>query len=343
MFYYVEFLRAKAAIRIALVILGIVLLVGIILRISVHGTSPDVWSSDLQHSPTARVTHAHLADGSIQTIVDDPQQQTHATITQLPNGKMRMDIREPRRKAESRHDSVSIGSININEDTRSGIVHTTAVYQHGVDLDLGLLFLTTIPMGLIVATFLGGALSKENDGHLELAWTKPVSRDRYALAAIGVDLAAIVIAQLLCLAVTLIGVLLFIVPRFGYGPHVGWNIVVALLAPAAWYALLTAASASVKRGPGMVCGLGWLAAIIVPSVVGALTEASKVNSVAAAFYAVFHTLAYLDPISYLTFHNSDSTIGTGIGLSIMAAAGALAALCVAYIALSVLQWRRVEA
>jgi hypothetical protein len=137
---------------------------------------------------------------------------------------------------------------------------------------------------------------------------------------------------------------MFIVPRFGYGPHVFWNILVALLAPISWYALLTAASASVKRGPGLVIGLGWMAAIIVPSVAGGLSEPAKYNTIASVFYAIFHALAYLDPISYLTFRNTESTIGTGlIGLPIQGVAAALAALIIGYIALSVLQWRRVEA
>ena len=343
MYYFVELLRAKAAIRIALIVLGVLLLVAIIVRISVHGPTPDVWSSDLEHSPTAHVTHTQLPDGSTQTVVDDPQRHTYAVIRQSPSGELRMDIREPHSSAQSRHDHVSMGSLSVNEDSRSGMVHTVVTYHRGLDYDLGLLFLTSIPMGLFVGTLLCGPLAKENDGHLELAWTKPVSRARYAMAAIGVDVVAIVVAQLLCIGVALIGTMLFAVPRFGYGEHVGWNILVALLAPSAWYAALTAASASIKRGPGMVIGLGWLFALIVPGVAGALTDAAKFNTIAAVFYAVFRTLSYLDPLSYLTFHNSNSTIGTGFGLSIVAAAVALAALGVAYIALSVLQWRRVEA
>jgi hypothetical protein len=342
MYYYAEILRAKGALRIALILVGIALVVGIIFRLSVHGLNVTDWASNVENSPTAHVTRTQLPDGSTRIVVDDPQKHTHAVITRSGES-VKMDIREPASSERSRHDNISMGSMSMNENVQAGIAHTTVEYHSGHTFDLGLLFLVTIPMGLIVATLLGGPLAKENDGHLELAWTKPVSRERYALACVGVDVPAILAAQLLCIAVTLICILMFAVPRFGYGPHVVWNILVALLAPIAWYALLTAASASVKRGPGLVIGLGWMFAIIVPSVAGGLSDAAKFNSIAAVFYAIFHTLAYLDPISYLTFRNTESTVGTGFGLPIQSVVAALAALSIGYIALSVLQWRRVEA
>ncbi len=342
MYYYVEYLRAKGAIKIALILLGIVLLAAIVLRVAVHGPSVDDWAYSLEHSPTAHVTRTQLSDGSTRTVVDDPQKQTHAII--LRNGSaLSMDIREPAASARTQHDSMSMGSMNMNEDTHAGITHVTIDYHSGFEYDLGLLFLATIPVGFIVSTILAGPLAKENDGHLELAWTKPISRERYALASVTVDIVAIVVSQVLCAAVALIGTLLFLLPRFSYGPHFGWNILVSLLGPIAWFALLTAASASLKRGPGLVVGLGWLFAIIIPSAAAGLTDAARYNAIASVFYVIFHSLSYLDPISYMSFHNVKSTIGTGFGLSIAATAFALAALSIGYIALSVLQWRRVEA
>jgi len=342
MYYYAEYLRAKGALRIALILLGIFLLVGIIFRIAVHGPTVNQWVSNLENSPTAHVTRTQLPDGSTRIVIEDPQKQTYAVVTQSGQ-RIHMDIREPASSRHARRDVVSMGSMNMNEDVHNGVAHTVIEYSGGFAYDLGLLFLVTIPMGLLVSTILAGPLAKENDGHLELAWTKPVSREQYALACFAADIPAIIISQLLCIAVTLIATFMFVVPRFSYGPHVGWNILVALLAPIAWYALLTAASASFKRGPGLVIGLGWMFAIIVPSVAGGLSEAAKYNTIAAVFYAIFHTLAYLDPISYLEFRNRESTIGTGFGLPIQSVVAALAALSIGYITLSVLQWRRVEA
>ena len=342
MYYFVEYLRAKGALRIALILLGIILLAVVILRVSVHASNPSDWAYRLQNSPTAHVTRTRLPDGGTRVVIDDPAKRTHAIITDSA-GAIHMDVSEPAKSGRAGRDNTSFGHMTMREDVHGGISHVVIDYQRGFAFDLGLLMLATIPMGLMVATILAGPLAKENDGHLELVWTKPISRERYALASIGVDVAAIVISQLLCTAATLLGTLLFIVPRFSYGPHVVFNILVAFLGPIAWYALLTAASSSLKRGPGLVCGMGWLFAIIVPGIAGVLAGVSKYNAIAAGFYAIFHALSYLDPIAYMTFHNAQSTIGTGLGLTIIASAVALAALSIAYIALSVLQWRRVEA
>ena len=46
MYYFVEFLRAKGALRLALILLGIILLTAIVLRISVHGPTVDDWASN---------------------------------------------------------------------------------------------------------------------------------------------------------------------------------------------------------------------------------------------------------------------------------------------------------
>jgi hypothetical protein len=312
-------------------------------RIALHGaTTTESWAYNIEHSPTAHIARTQLPDGSTRTVVDDPQQRTHAVI--LERGDLvRMDVTEPAHKAASSRDNVNFGSVSVREDVHAGVDRTTIQYHRGLDYDLGLLFLASIPMGLIVGTILSDPLAKENDGHLELAWTKPVSRERFAMAAIGVDTLAIAISQLLCIGVVLIATLLFAVPRFSYGEHVGWNIVVGLLAPIAWYAMLTAASSSLKRGPGLVVGMGWLFGIIVPGIAGGLSGATG-NAIAAGFYAIFRALSYLDPISYMTFANHNSTIGTGLlGLSMPATTAALAMLSIVYIALSVLQWRRVEA
>jgi hypothetical protein len=193
-------------------------------------------------------------------------------------------------------------------------------------------------MGLLVASILGGALAKENDGHLELAWTKPVSRERYALSSVAVDAIAIIVSQLLTIAVSLAATLMFLVPRFSYGPNLAWAILLAFAGPIAWYALITAASASLKRGPGMVIGLGWVAAVLIPGIAGALQGAANVNSIAAWFYAIFHALSYIDPISNFSFHKDQTTM-----MPLPAAVGVLLALIAGYVALAVAQWRRVEA
>jgi hypothetical protein len=111
--------------------------------------------------------------------------------------------------------------------------------------------------------------------------------------------------------------------------------------PFAWYACLTAFSASVKRGPGMVIGMGWFAALIVPSLMEATAR------VDAPFWqlvhAIFRGLAYLDPIVYFPSFSGRGGVHGGLFDSLYTSLVVLVVLTVAYIAAAVLQWRRVEA
>ena len=343
MFYFVEFLRAQRTMRIVAILLGCLILLAIVLRIvMLRGTTPEAYINGLQHSPTAHVTQTKLADGTMRTVVDDPARKMHAVIDRRGANTFRVDVTEPASSAAHRHQqNDTMGSLDVNESTRAGMSHTTIVWNGTFNINLTILILATMPMGLIVATMLGGVLSKENDGHLELAWTKPVSRESYALAAIGVDLVTIVVSQLLTLAVVMLCILLFGVPSYSPGRDAGAYIALALIGPLSWYACLTAFSASVKRGPGIVIGLGWLAALLIPGIAAAFAQIN--HPLAHAIYNVFQALAYLDPIAYFS-HVSDSGVTKNGAIATLGEAViAVIALLIAYIAAAVLQWRRVEA
>jgi hypothetical protein len=332
-YWFVEYARATRAIKIALILLGIFFAVTVILRLSVHDGH---WPAQVEGSRTAHVTRTQLPDGGERTVVDDPQQQTHAVIVTRANGVVDMDITEPRGR---HHGEFIMGSSSMATTDQGNLTRTKLHYvPHVPKFDLGILFLVTMLMGLIVASILGGPLAKENDGHLELAWTKPISRERYALQSMAVDAVAIALSQLMTIAVTLLACLMFFVPRFTYGADTGWQIAFALAAPIAWFALLTAASASLKRGPGMVIGLGWVAALIVPGLAGALEGGARINTIAAWFYAIFHSLSYIDPIAYMAFNHNQP-----IFMPFPNSVGVFCALIAVYVALAVLQWRRVEA
>ena len=171
---------------------------------------------------------------------------------------------------------------------------TTAVVY--TPFDIGTLFGMALPIGLFAATLLGGPLSKENNGHLELAWTKPVSRERYALAAMGVDLATVVIAQVATVLALLIAGAFWDPPKVSFDALAPRHIAFALLLPAAWYACLTAFSASLKRGPGAVLGIGWVVAVVCPTIATATLDTK--TAVGRAVHAIFDTISYADPITY---------------------------------------------
>lgn len=341
MYYYVEYLRATRALRIAGIILGLLLVAGIVFRLAfIHGASPEAYARALQTSPTAHVTKTQLPDGSTRTVVDDPDKRIHATIVQ--NGRdLRMDVTEPTRTLHDQYnDNVSMGSINVNEDTHGGLSHVTMTYKGGMNMSWSALFAGSAVVGLILATMLGGPLAKENDGHLELAWTKPVSREAYAIAALAIDIAAIVLSQLATIAVVLIVALMWVPPMLTLGAGGVALIALSLLTPIAWFACLTAFSASLKRGLGMVIGLGWFASLMIPALMHA-TEGMRAP-LGVFFHAIFTGLAYIDPIVYFPSFSSGHMRGNLINTLEQAAAGA-AALALGYMILAVLQWRRVEA
>ena len=226
-----------------------------------------------------------------------------------------------------------------------GMTHGSGAHGMTPNISIAVLFAISEVIGLVTATMLGGVLAKENDGHLEIAWTKPVSRERLASASMGVDIVTILISQFAMVLLVLIICAMFVWPAFYSDATTLPSIAITLLGPIAWYACLTAFSASLKRGLGMVVGLGWLAAIAIPAIAEGTARSS--SDLGRAIHWVFQPLAYIDPIEYvhLSFHGSggmsamqDAPLGP-LGVS----ASMLLVLTIVYLALSVLQWRRVEA
>jgi ABC-type transport system involved in multi-copper enzyme maturation permease subunit len=347
MYYYSEVLRGMRALRVIAIILGIFLALAIILRLwafSEH--NPEAVASALQASPTAHVTTKTLADGTIETTVNDPMKQVHAVIER--RGQFfHMDVTLPATYSLSSERFLAIGNLSVDRSRRGGmsrVVVTREGSGSANDIGIGILFAISCVIGLVTATMLGGVLAKENDGHLELAWTKPVSRERLAIASIAADMVTIVVSQLAMFALTLIIVLMFVWPHLYANALTPWVIGLAVLAPLAWYACLTAFSASLKRGLGLVCGLGWLVALMVPSIAGATAYSD--SDLGRTVHTVFQSIAYVDPIAYVSFHGS---VGAG-GMQMQTAGGTiefsvlmLLVLTIVYATLAVLQWRRVEA
>lgn len=340
MFYYVELQRAKNALRVVAIILAIFAVAALALRIWMgHLSTPDGWIHHLESSPSAHVTRQALPDGGVRIVVDDPLRHTHAVIDRH-GSSVHMVVTEPSRNAKW-HEDMTFGSMDVSSADSHGVSHVVADYHRsGFKIPIGDLFLATLPFGLLVASMLGGALAKENENHLELAWTKPLSRDRYAIGAIAVDLGAIVVTALFCAVVYLLLTMLFFIPPLSLGDHSGLDTAISLLAPAAWYALVTVLSASLKRGLGMVVGMSWLGAVLIPAIAGA--TAGYPYGLPGLIHSVALPLTYLDPLTFFTMTNHGGTT-VNIGGYAATNISALLAMTVVYLALAVLQWRRVEA
>jgi uncharacterized integral membrane protein len=216
------------------------------------------------------------------------------------------------------------------------IPHHAMVEMH--EMKFGYFVIVGAFVALIVATVLGAPFARENDGHLEVALTKPIDRTALALQTIGADVAGIVAAVALGTVFGIAMHTVFFPPwiTFHYGDATA--IVMCIMSPLAWYAMLAAATASLKRGYGAIQGIAWPVAAIVAGL--SLIDGSD-NPMAALIHATFWTLSRIDPLVYMRIEANDMQ---GVADSTwLPKVTMLAVLAAGYGVLAIVQWRRVEA
>jgi hypothetical protein len=355
MWSYVEYLRATRALRIVAVLLGLMLVGALLIRLSwgVPSYSPPSardYYAELEHSPTARVVHERLRNGNTRTIVDDPKREVYAIIDRQGSAVVDFTLAHTKEAAEDRRlhrasqntAEMTVTTFDTTTTARPARSNSSRPGSRGVawtwsPLELDTLFEMTLPLGLLVATLLAGPLSKENNGHLEVAWTKPVSREQYGFAVVLVDVLTLIVAQAVTALALVAAASFWGFPKLGFQTSETLTVVTALAGPIAWYAWLTALSASLKRGPGIALGIGWVVAIVVPWIAAGTHDAS--TPVGRSVHAIFDAASYLIPLSYIwgKVEVNDPARALAIGLA------ALVALSAVSFALAVAQWRRLEA
>src|ERR1700737_625732 len=200
---------------------------------------------------------------------------------------------------------------------------------------LSLFFAIAGVVAAIFAGIYGGSLSDENDGHLALAWTKPVSRTRYALAIMSVDLA--LVAFVFALIVVLIA---DTIAQHG-GAHMitvdrdAWlNLARFMLVAAAWFGLAQALTASLRQHSGTVRGVSVAIAAILLGL-GAANLPPVWND-------AVHFLNFFNPLAYSAYSDGQTLPLYPFGTWGLNLAG-LAAIAIIGVVLALLQWRRLEA
>jgi hypothetical protein len=346
---YVEWLRVRNHLRVTAIAFGALVLLALVLRI----TAPrwDTVSGRvhlLELDPGTTVTHSVLPNGTHRTIVDDPKKKTTIVIDDLGYFGKRVVITGPRSTSHTMHNHIlTFGSFNVHESRDAK--HTITVIRTDEPVPIVFYAAFGVLVGLIVATLLGAPLARENDGHLEVALLRPVSRTRFALGAIGADLAGIVLAMLMAVVAMAIVQSFMEMPRFTADASDLLTITMAFIGPFAWYAMLLAATSSLSRGYGAILGLSWPVAIFVMAFGDINWGASPLGQI---IHAIFWPLSRIDPLTYMGIDTSNSGTSTATSVQMHTSSGGmisgahlsvLALLFVIYLIAAVLQWRRVEA
>jgi hypothetical protein len=340
---YVEWLRVRGCLRwTGYVLLGLFLITAIV-RIAVFGVQHNIegWVSELQHDPASKITNTTLPGGSHRITVDNPREGVHMVIEDRGSQGRHIEIIDRSGSKLHEHGSVMNGSIDIHElpngAGRETIVDTNARTPFSSYAVCGLV------VALIVATILGAPFARENDGHLEISLTKPIKRDLLGLQTIGTDVAGLMLAfaggVVFAVAVTL----LFAIGPITFDSHDAFALGIGVLGPLAWYAMLTAATASIKRGYAAILGFAWPVAAIV---VGLSLISPEGNALLRVVQGVAWVLSLVDPIAYM--HVGSHAVVTVDSQRLLSYPDSykllmLAVLFVVYSALAIAQWRRVEA
>lgn len=332
--YYVEMLRAWRVMRIFLIILGALFVLAVIGRIFGHGS---VNLSDYAVPRNAHhVVHSVSADGSKATSFDRAG-GGHVVVRTDRNGVQTITVTEPSNKAARHSEQTNLGIISVTE-SQDGKLTTTVIREDNA-IPLGYLFIHAAFLVAVFASILGLALSRENDGHLELAWTKPVRRESYAAIMMATDACAIVVLVAVTVVLTVA-----ILAMFGLGgkivadqdtlPAIVWSVLFML----SFYGLAMAATASLRRASGIALALLWPAALILPAL--SLIKWLDIG----AFVRIIDTL---NPVAYVSaVHGASDATARMFTLAPPGVGNAIAALAViTAVALlaSVAQWRRLEA
>jgi ABC-type transport system involved in multi-copper enzyme maturation permease subunit len=337
---YVEWLRVRNCVRITLIILGILIVLALILRISFARYSPEALIVHIGKEPGTTERHVTLPDGTKRTIFDNPAHQAHLVVDDMGAAGSHIVFTEPTRLAHEEGPHFGLGSTDIHS-SRHGSMTTTTINTNGTAPMLGYMAFADV-VGLIVATILAAPFAREMDGHLEVALTKPVSRARYAIAAIGADTAGILAVLLASVIAVYVCALIFQVPRIDFSGVNGRAVPMGVVMSLAWYALLCAATAWKGRGYGAVLGFAWPVVLLV----NGLAKIHPTEAVTALVHDVAWPLAQLNPLWHAdwTGFNSDSMVGPspqdptfGLRLAINVL------LFAVYAALAVWRWQRVEA
>ncbi len=340
---YVAALRGRKALWATSIALGVLLAISAIVRLSL-GPSMEVGPSftDLSRLKGSVTTHAVLPDGAKETIIENKRLRQRAVV--IDRGYFGTILRHTYPAKAKQHDTgLSSGPFFSHARmVKNGF--TTSTLRVDAPTDFGFFWYVSLVVGLVLATVLSGAFSSENDGHLEMSFVRPRPRENLALRIIASDIVTIVMAEIITAIFAVAALAVYLDPRLTFSGDTFAPVLYALLAPIAWYAMLLAATASIRRGRGLVVGCAWPLAFILPAAFAGTTGTSI--PLVDVVHAILVPLVRLDPLWFMQhFSITSKTIAFGVTLGIaeQPAIIGLSLLAFMYLVVAILQWRRVEA
>lgn len=206
-------------------------------------------------------------------------------------------------------------------------------HNHTELIPLSILLLIAGYVTAIIGSILGTSLSAERS-YVSQAWTKPVSRERFALTYMGVDALGLLAAFAVMLVVgELLSLWAVGVGRFiSVDAHLVDYLLLGLGVTFAYYGVVQALAVGIGRG-GIVAGLSWPVGLVL-----VLLGSVQLPGV---IHAAIVGLNFLNPIAYLTSVGSgrpDSALPIALPVRIVL----VWVLAVVSCATAVVIWKRLE-
>ncbi len=340
---YIAALRGRKALVVTVIVLAAIFIVNAIVRLSLGSTLHMAPSfADFKYMKGSVTTHKVLPNGEKETIIVSKALGRRVVIVDRGYRGTTVHATSPVTKKPQKIGSSS-GPLFTDRKTTDGKSYRETMRFGGAS-DLGYFWYAALVVGLILATVLSKTFSSENDGHLEMSFMRPRSREHLAIRAIATDILTILLAEIATVIFALATVAVYIEVRPTISGSTLATILLNLLAPIAWYAMLLAATASLRGGRGLVVGFAWPLAFILP---GAFSgTAGNVLPIWKVVHAFLVPLVRLDPLWYMQhFSLTPKTVALGVtlGNAVQPVLAGLSMLALLYFIAAVLQWRRMEA
>src|SRR6185312_13588187 len=114
---YVEWLRVRNVLRVVAIVLAALILVFLVLRISLNRYMNDqAIINHIKTQPGTTISQSILPDGTHRMTINDPSEDTTATIDDLAGGGRRIVIDEPKSKHTDKIGHVMMGSVDVHSE-----------------------------------------------------------------------------------------------------------------------------------------------------------------------------------------------------------------------------------